>query len=247
MGSSRLAPILLLGDVHRPYHDRAAWTLLLKVGRFLKPTHLWILGDYVDFYSVSAHSKDPSRVSCLEDELLDARRGLRELEALGASDLVYLAGNHEDRLRRYLQDKAPELVKSITIPGLLGLDRWTYVPYRDYTKRGKLHLTHDIGNAGRYAAFKALDAFQHSVVSGHSHRLTYLVEGTCTGEHKLSATFGWLGDVRKIDYLNRQLAEKNWAHGFGIGYLDAKTGYVYLTPVPIIHGTCCVHGTLFTS
>lgn len=242
-----LDPILILGDVHRPYHDKKAWALVLKVGRWLRPKHLWLLGDFCDFYAVSAHSKDPRRKRNLEDELVDVHAGLDALDALGATHKIYLAGNHEDRLRRYLQDKAPELFGVVEIPQLLGLPKrhWTYVPYKDYHKVGKVHLAHDVGQAGRYATYKALDAFQHTILTGHSHRLSYLVEGNCVGEHKLSASFGWLGDVGKVDYMHKAGVLKNWALGFGVGWLDTVTGYAYLTPVPIVKYTCCVNGKLF--
>ena len=159
---------------------------------------------------------------------------------------VHLTGNC-DRLRRYLQDKAPALFGTVTIPGVLGLKErgWSFVPYKSSTKLGKLHITHDVGNAGRYAAFKALDTFQHSVITGHSHRLSYVVEGNAVGEHKLSAQLGWLGDVEQIDYMHKVNARKNWALGFGVGYVDIGSGCVYLTPVPIIKYTCVVNGKLY--
>jgi hypothetical protein len=83
------------------------------------------------------------------------------------------------------------------------------------------------------------------VVSGHTHRLAYIVEGTATGECKLSATFGWGGDVEQIDYMCLAKARKDWALGLGIGYLEPSSGFVYLSPVPIVHGTCVVNGQLF--
>jgi hypothetical protein len=45
--------------------------------------------------------------------------------------------------------------------------------------------------------------------------------------------------------MHRASAKKNWALGFGVGYLDPSTGYTYLTPVPIVRGTCMVNGELF--
>lgn len=242
-----LEPILIVSDAHRPYHDERAWQLMLKVGRELKPKILITIGDLADFYAVSAHSKNPTRSRQLAEELGIVLAGLDDLDGLGAKEKYFVAGNHEDRLRRYLQDKAPELFGIVGIPTLFNLkDRgWTYVPYKDDTRVGKLFLTHDVGNSGRTSVFNALDTYQHSVVTGHSHRLAYIVEGNAAGEYKVSAQFGWLGDVGKIDYMNRAKAKKNWALGFGIGYLDRKTGVTYLTPVPIVKYSCCVNGKLF--
>jgi hypothetical protein len=247
--SADLDPILILPDVHRPYHDERAWQLVMKVGRAFKPHHLAVIGDFADFYTVSSHSKDPNRTTQLSEELTDVLFGLDELDDLGAVHKVYVGGNHEDRLTRYLRDKAPELFGVVSIDSILGLPErgWEYVPYKHHTKIGKLHLTHDVGTAGRYSTFKALDTYQHSIVTGHTHRLQYIVEGNAIGEFKLSAMFGWLGDSSKVDYMHLVNVNKNWALGFGIGYVHSKTGIAYLTPVPIINYTCVVNGQYFAN
>lgn len=248
---SKLQPVLIVSDTHRPYHDERAWQLMLRVGKKLKPYHIVSIGDLADFYSVSSHSKNPDRALKLDAELADVNKGLDELDALGAKSKKFIAGNHCDRLTRYLQDKAPELFNVVGIPELFKLEErgWQYTPYKDDTKVGRVNFTHDVAAAGRNAVFKALDTYQHSVVTGHTHRMQYVVEGNATGEYKLSAMFGWLGDRTKIDYMHRALVYKNWALGFGVGYVHADTGIAYLTPVPIIEVagtyTCVVNGTLY--
>ncbi len=224
---------------------------MLKVGKAFKPDILIANGDIADCYSVSSHSKNPERVNKLAEELLEVNTALDELDSLGAKQKLFIAGNHEDRLTRYLQDKAPELFGVVSIPDLFRLKSrgWAYTPYKQYTKLGKLHITHDVGTAGRFAAYKALDTFQHSVITGHTHRLSYVVEGNAVGEYKLSAQFGWLGDAKKVDYMAQVNVRKNWALGFGVGYTNPATGVAYLTPVPIVvvggRFTCVVNGKYF--
>jgi predicted phosphodiesterase len=249
---SSLKPILIIPDTHAPFHSRKAWALMLKAARVLKPHYLVSIGDLADFYSVSSHSKDPARTEKLADELVAVNQCLDDLDALGAKDKRYVAGNHEDRLTRYLQDKAPELFGVVGIPELLRLRErgWHYTPYKHHTKIGKLHLTHDVGGAGRHAAAKALDTYQHSVITGHVHRLQYIVEGNAVGEYKVSAMFGWLGDAGAVDYMHKAAVNKNWALGFGVGYVHATTGVAYLTPVPIVKVgsalTCVVNGQFYS-
>jgi predicted phosphodiesterase len=247
MSANKLESILIVPDCHIPYHDAAAFELMLKVGKDLKPKHLYTIGDFVDFYTVSSHSKDPNRTIHLADELKAAEKELDRLDRLGAQNKVYIGGNHCDRLTRYLQDKAPELFNVVKIPDLLHLnDRgWKYVPYKAHTKLGKVHLTHDVGTAGRNAIFKCLDTYQHSIITGHTHRLAYVVEGNAVGEFKLSAQFGWLGDAGKVDYMQEAKVLKDWALGFGVGYYEPLTEYVYMTPVPIVNHTCVVNGKLY--
>lgn len=238
---------LFVPDSHRPYHDQRAWSLMLKVGRAFKPELLVTMGDLADFYGVSSHSKDPKRALRLDEEVADVNVALDELDSLGAKRRIYLGGNHEDRLTRYLRDRAPELFPFIDIPSLFRLKQrgWQYVPYRKHIRIGKLYLTHDIGVAGRYAVFRCLEAFEHSVVTGHTHRLAYVVEGNATGERKVSAQFGWLGDIKQVDYMTQVKVIKDWALGFGVGYLHRTTGVAYLVPVPIVNYSCVVEGKTY--
>ncbi len=244
---SQLEPILVVSDTHIPYHDHRAFNLMLKAATYLKPKHIYIIGDFIDCYTVSSHSKDPNRSLKLVEELQAGESALDALDGLGAKSKVYIGGNHEDRLQRYLQDKAPELFNIVDIPKRLHLTKrgWQYVPYKKDVKLGKLIFTHDVGVAGRNAVFKCLDTYQHSVVTGHSHRLAYIVEGNATGEFKLSAQFGWLGDASQIDYMQSARVLKDWALGFGVGYFDPDSRYVYMTPVPIVKYTCVVNGKLY--
>lgn len=246
-----LESFAIVPDTHRPYHDRTAWRLFLKALRAFRPHHLVCIGDFADFYAVSSHSKDPRRTLRLEEELADVNRGLDELDALGATRKYFCAGNHSDRLTRYLRDRAPELYGLVGVPEVFRLKArgWAYTPYKDHVKIGKVHFTHDVGSSGRTATFKALDTYQHSVVTGHSHRLQFIVEGNALGEQKLSAQFGWLGDAAQVDYLHRARVKKDWALGFGIGHLNPRTGVLYAVPVPIVVVkdvySCVVQGTLF--
>lgn len=242
----RLKRILFVPDVHVPYEDKKAFALMLKAAKRFKPDHLVILGDFIDCYSVSSHSKDPTRSLKLKAEVDEAKAALAKLAALGAKNNVFIAGNHSDRLTRYLQDKAPELYNFISIPKILQLKEmgFRYVPYKEHYKLGKLSMTHDVGVAGRYAHYKALDTFQSSIITGHTHRIGYAVEGDSRGNRHLTAMFGWLGDVEEIDYMHKVKAKKDWSLGFGIGYLHESTGIVYVIPVPIVNYTCVIEGNL---
>lgn len=249
----KLEPMLLLSDPHVPYHDVRAWDLMLQVGAQVKPHHLLVNGDLADFYSVSSHSKQPDRLDSLGAELLSVNDALDQLDGLKAKHKMFIAGNHEDRLTRYLQDKAPELFDIIDIPGLFNLEErhWDYTPYKEHTRIGKLYATHDVGTAGRFSTYKALDTYQHSITTGHAHRMSYVVEGNAVGEYKLSAQFGWLGDASKVNYMHKAMVRKNWALGFGVGHLNPLTGVVYLVPVPIVQVkgvyTCVVSGRYYES
>lgn len=248
MKNNKLEKILFIPDTHVPYHDKDAFNLMLKAAKIFKPDHTIILGDFADFYGVSSHSKDPNRALKLKEEIEETKTALDLVINIGAKNNVFVAGNHEDRLERYLRDKAPELFNFISIQKILELKEkgFKYTPYKQAYKIGKLNITHDTGVAGRYAHYKALDTFQHNVLIGHTHRIGYAVEGDAQGSRHVTAMFGWLGDVNEIDYMNQVKARKDWSLGFGVGYMDIKTGVVYLVPIPIINGTCLLEGKLIT-
>jgi predicted phosphodiesterase len=248
MKNKALEKILFIPDCHVPYHDVDAFNLMLKAARKFKPEHIVILGDFGDFFGVSSHSKDPNRALKLKEEVDSIHKALDQVISIGAKNNVFVAGNHEDRLERYLRDKAPELFNFISIPQLLKLKEkgFKYTPYKQAYKIGKLNITHDTGVAGRYAHYKALDTFQHNVLIGHTHRIGYCIEGDAQGQRHLGAMLGWLGDVNEIDYMNQVKAKKEWSLGFGIGYLDTKTKAVYVIPTPIINGTVLIEGELIT-
>jgi len=248
MSKGKLEKILFIPDSHVPYEDKDAFQLMLKAGKVFKPDHCVILGDFIDCYTVSSHSKHPDRSLKLKEEVDATIAALEKVKEIGAKNNVFVAGNHEDRLERYLKDKAPELFHFISIPKILFLKDmgFKYVPYKQSYRIGKMNVTHDCGNAGRFAHYKSLDTFQHNVIIGHTHRMGYAVEGNAQGERHVSAMFGWLGDVEQVDYMHRVKAVRDWSLGFGTGHLDPETGVVYLTPVPIIKNTCLVEGKLVT-
>ncbi len=238
--------ILILPDLHAPYHDKKAFELVVKVGMSQKPDTIVTLGDFADFYCVSAHDRDPNRQGNLEWEVEAANRALDALDAIKPKNKIFIAGNHENRLERYLMQKAPELFNMVKISEILKLKKrgWKYIPYRSHATVGKLNLTHDIGSAGRGAVFRAIDTFQHNIVTGHTHRMAYIVEGNAKGEAHVSCSLGWLGDSAAADYMHTVKAHRDWCLGFGFGY-ETKSGVVHLQPVPIVNYSCVVGGRYY--
>jgi predicted phosphodiesterase len=251
MASENLTKIAYFGDVHRPYHHRKAWSLFLKVMEDFKPDVLVCLGDLADFYKISSFAKDPSREFNFNGEIEDVNKALDELDNLGASRKIFIAGNHEDRLTRYLQTAAPELFELVDVPTLFKLELrgWEYTPYKSHVKLGKIYMTHDVGSAGRYSLFKAADTFQHPIVVAHTHRFGGIVEGNAEGKCYPAWQFGWLGDVEKVDYAHKVKVKREWSLGFGVGYQNTDSGVTHIQGVPIVNSrgyTCVVNGKEFS-
>ncbi len=218
---------------------------MLKAARYWKPDVINILGDFVDFYTVSSHDKREDRVRHLKDEIEAANARLDQIEALGA-EVHFVEGNHCHRLERYLNLKAPELFGLVSVKDLLRLEKrgWTFTPYRRARKQGRVSVTHECGNAGAQAHMRAMDTFQGNVTIGHTHRLAVSYGGSARGKSHVGAMFGWLGDVEKVDYLHKITALRGWQLGFGIGYQE-RNGTVHLQPIPIVDYKLVLEGRLF--
>lgn len=164
-----LSKILFIPDSHIPYHNKKAFKLLLKAAKSFKPDIVVILGDFCDFYSVSRFSKDPKRKLNLKWEIEEVNKELNNLDSLGATKKIFISGNHEFRLERFIFDKAPELDGLFNIESCFKLKErgWVYVPYRRDIKLGKVYLTHDVNHTGRMAGHKVIDTYMHSAITAH--------------------------------------------------------------------------------
>lgn len=245
----RLRKLLFIPDLHSPYHDKKVWALAMRAWRRFRPDTVVILGDFMDCYSCSFHSRNPERVHKLREELDVARALLKDIYSLGAERIVYIEGNHENRLNRYIWDKAPALVGLVSLKKELELDRYgvEWVPYGKVFRIGKMHITHDYESFGANAARNAVDTVMSCALIGHTHRAELTYRGRADGLPVMGGMFGWLGEFESIEYRHQAKARANWVHGFGIGYQDTKTNFIHVQFVPIIDGTCCIEGTVLRS
>lgn len=238
-------------DTHVPFHHPVSVALVRQVVADWSPDVFVCLGDFADMFSVSSHSRDPRRKLLLEDELHAVRDELRAVERAMPAGCrrIFLEGNHEWRLSRYLHDRAPELasLRGMSFRALCDLDanKWEWVPYMRHKKIGRLYLTHECGFAGKYAVHATGAAYGGNIAIGHTHRLGLHYFGDARGRSFVSATFGWLGDAANIGYGHEASKARDWQLGFGIGRL-LKSGDVHLQAVPIVNGKCVVEGKLYT-
>jgi hypothetical protein len=239
---------LLWPDSHVPFESKRAFDLVLQVLDSVPFNEVDLLGDFADFYEVSDHDKAPGRAHNFDNELTAVNARLRQIEvASKRARLRYVMGNHEHRLQRYLTRRAPELHKVVRIEELLGLGkRWSVTKYGDHHKVGKLHLTHDVGYSGMNAHRQSRQEYEGNVAIGHVHRLAVEYKGNSKGNAHVGASMGWLGDKRAIDYMHRAKASA-WMLGFGIAYVERKTGNAHVVPIPIIDYRCVVEGKLFST
>lgn len=248
----KLHKILIIPDVHVPYHLEMAWRTALCVGRDWKPDIAVILGDFPDFYQVSSHPKDPSRKLGFDVELEITLAELNRFHSLSIPRVIYCEGNHETRFQRLVNSMAPALANVTGIASnarqLLDVKSrfgWEWVPYGHHASIGKLNFMHDAGHAGMYAAKQSVAAFGGNIIFGHTHRAGAHYESTVNGDRHVGWTMGWLGDPEAIDYRHRARVLRESQHGFGIAYVEPATGLGWAHFVPIINGRAVVDGQIF--
>ena len=83
-GLRRLRKVLFLTDTHSPFPLKEAYNLIEKVVREVLFDEVVVGGDFPDFYSISAHSKNPSRAGKFEEEVAVTNTLLRQVESWGS-------------------------------------------------------------------------------------------------------------------------------------------------------------------
>lgn len=249
--SGDLEGVVWISDVHAPYEDKDAIGLVCDVIEWLQPVHVVSLGDFADLHNVSRHIKDPSMRMPVAREIQLAGECRQRIDdactRAGTRHKTVTLGNHEDRLRKYIAERAAELDGLLpSISDMLGFPRagWHVVPYGEVHQIGNAFITHDLDRAGKYAHEHSRVEMGGATVIGHTHRQSLSVGGTYAAGRHFAGMFGWLGDQQYAQYFKKPL-RAHWQLGFGVGWLDPVTGYITNQLVPIVDGRCVVAGRVF--
>lgn len=178
--------IVMINDVHVPFHDPDTWKSVMAGIRDMKPDKVIIGGDFVDFYSVSRFDKDPRRHLYLESEVGQARVLLKDLRrAVPNAQIQYFAGNHEDRLQKYINSNAGQLawIEGLNVAGILGLDEFdiSYLDRRSLVYKGVMYS--HLGRVNKYGGATARNIgadTKHHVVHTHTHKVGHV---SSRGQH----------------------------------------------------------------
>jgi len=227
---------MFLSDIHFPYQDKPAWGLTLEVVKDLKPNLVFLGGDITDFYSVSRYDREPERKLTLQQDLNYTYEELSKLrKAAGKeAEIIFLEGNHEQRMAKFLHSKAEELsvLEALDLKNLLRLDslKIKWVPNGSRIKIGKLWHLHgnEIAGGGTNIAKSKFDKLGSNVIFGHHHKLQSYTKRNYEGEVCGAWANGCLSDLQP-DYAHFT----DWILGFSL--IDyGKTGNFNVDQVPII-------------
>lgn len=138
--------IFHITDIHVPDHDPLAWSIILQIAYFEQPDEILIMGDFAEVAAFSQHGKFQAVMTNWETEKAAIRHKLEQLRrACPKAVITYLEGNHETRIRRYLADREPQLLETLTLPKELDLESLdiAWVPEdRQPITRGNLLVLH---------------------------------------------------------------------------------------------------------
>lgn len=242
---------LIIPDPHFPFVKRSAYELMLQVAQDLpRLDEIIILGDFLDFYGVSSWAKDPAIGTKLLDEIEIGNQELDRLDKLFPEvNKVFLEGNHCNRLKRFINSKAPELFGTVEVSELLKLEErgYKFIPFGPTQLHkvldSKLYARHAPIGGATHAAHNSVVKAGCSLIMGDGHRIQESQVVTINGEVHRGIMTGWLGDETHpvFSYVK---GHHQWCHGFSIVTV-LENGDFFNQTVPIINDKCQYGGYVY--
>jgi len=175
-------------DTLQPTHDEQAISVALQIVKAVKPAMVVMVGDNLDAPEFGKYRLTPAFQRTMQAAIDRATTLCAEVRDVAPdAEIVWLAGNHEERLPNYLLDNAsaafglrrgnvPDSWPVLSIPYLCRMDEYG-VDYRSGYPAGhvwinqRLRVIHgDKVASGGSTAHKYLATEKTSVIYGHIHR-----------------------------------------------------------------------------
>lgn len=242
----------------KPIHSEEALSVALQVIREAQPDRIIMNGDNIDFTTISKHLPEHHFTDTLQPSINRVHKLLAEIRSNAPNaHLVYIAGNHEQRLEKYIATHAPELYelrqadsdkRLLTIPFLLNLDaigNCQYIsgyPASEYWLSDDIRVMHGykVRQGGGATAAAVLRAETTSTIYGHIHRAEMAKRTIATrygGKIIVAASFGCLADIQgavpsygsAVDDDGQPMKHiEDWQQGLGYLEIERKTGRLAL-------------------
>lgn len=198
--------ILLMSDLHIPYHDIDSLTIALEYGVKEKVNTIFLNGDILDFHKVSRFEADPKKRS-VKQEFDAAKEFFRVLRKLFPTQEIYwLKGNHDLRYEKFLLAKVQEIWDDpyyhLEERLRLNEERVHLLDDKVLVKAGKLAITHG------HHVFKGIFApvspargawmkAKQNVIVGHLHRPSHHVETDMEGQITGAWSTGCMCEIKQ--------------------------------------------------
>ena len=256
-------------------HDETALTIALNIVATSNPQLVVLVGDNMDFPEFGKYRLSPAFALTTQASIDRATRFSAELRASAPNaDIVWLAGNHEERLPNYVLDNAkaafglrrgntPDNWPVLSVPHLCRFDEYgiRYLagyPASSYWINERIRVIHgDKVASGGSTAHKYLATSKTSVVFGHIHRREWAersredFDGPKTilaaSPGTLAKTDGAVPSTKGgIDLDGRPLPiVEDWQQGLAVVTYQPGDGEFWYEQIPIHSGRAWWRGKLY--
>jgi predicted phosphodiesterase len=235
--------ILLISDLHIPYHDIEAVTTALDYGKEKNVNTIFINGDLIDNAQVSRFERDMKKRS-VKQEFDATKQFLVSLrQAFPNASIYWLKGNHCVRWEKFLAQKVSEIWDDpyfhLEERLRLNEEKITIIDDTILVKAGKLSITHGHHifkgifspvSPARGAYMKA----KQSVIVGHLHRASQNSEMDLDGNVISCWSQACLCELRP----NYSPLVSNSQHGFAHILIEPNGNYT-------VHNYQIINGKVF--
>ena len=217
--------LLVLSDIHIPYHNIEALTCAFDFAKNEKPDAILLNGDTLDFFGLSRFAKDPKGRS-FAHELKTFKEFMDIIKKTFDAKIYFKIGNHEERYFHFLWMKAHEIVgveefelENIIKSRAEGIE---IIKDKRIMKAGDLNIVHghEFGGSVFSPVNIARGLFLRGKVSamqGHNHQTSEHSESNMNGEITTTWSLGCLCELHPA-----YLPINKWNHGFALVDIDGQ-------------------------
>ena len=222
---------VILNDIQLPFADRPVLDKVIDFIYELSVDQVILNGDIVDCFTLSDFDRNPLTEATLLDEIREAQLLMTDFEHIEYK--VWIGGNHEDRLRRYIWNHAKAFagIAGLEFENLFDLSAYgfNWIPYGSGLDLGRLYVTHGeyVRTSSGASARKHFEEYGTSVIHGHTHRLGAYYK---TRRRKMSVAYenGCLCSM----YPGEWCRNPDWQQGFSVVHSE-PSGEFNVQQVPI--------------
>lgn len=257
-------------------HDEKALDICIKIVEDLQPEVIALVGDNLDLPEMGKYVTYPAYAQTTQASIDRATLFCAQLRAAAPdAKIIWLAGNHEERMPKYLVQNAgaayglrkgntPDSWPVLSVPYLCRMDEFGIeyrpgYPASDYWVNEKLRIIHgDRVKSSGSTAHVYLNQEKTSVIYGHIHRIetAFKTREDFDGPRTIMAASpgclaridGAIPSTRGgVDLDGRPLTRhENWQQGIGVvTYEDDGNHRFAYDVIPIYNGWALYHGKEF--
>lgn len=241
-------------DVHAPYHDPVALDLFYQIVANARPDVVVVGSDFADFYGLSSFATNPDRneegadvLDCFEihwkahiDAILAASPGTIP---------VFIFGNHERRLLRFLMDNGKKVRKRMLRSFVETVQQGGKVLYLgevDHARMGPLQVEHGSRVGDNSPKARLLDeGGQISLMFGHVHKENFFsIRGADYTVKAISSGCLCLTTPHYANPGQSSLPGRKWTNGTVVATLSLNDRLVNYEIVEFQGSVCYFRGVM---